>query len=145
MQALTNLRVDVELLEQDIHRRISFRQNHVADRQPEFKSDADKQKQLQQLQDQIRAWQSRAWMAKQQASEELVRQALEQKWKYERRYAEAKNIEPPEEPEDPNDLPDPDEPGNGPPPEPSGVPRKPKPKISDSENALPLPKAEETE
>lgn len=145
IQALETLGVDLELLRADVRRRIEFRQKYSTPSDSgalTFKSEADKNAHLQRLQDQIRSWHNRAWMAKQQGKEDLVSQALEHKWKYERQFAEAKSIEPPEEPEDPDDLQDPDSPGNGPPPQPSGVPRRPRPIVGGTEDMLPLPQSQ---
>lgn len=142
-QALVALGVDMRLLEEDVRRRIGFRKTHHIQKPGtplEFKTEQHKHQFLRDIQGKISAWQNRAWMAKQQGNDELVRQALERKWEYEKRLAEARDVEPPAAPQDGDDLFGPSgTDGGGAPPMPSGVPRKQGPRGGDAADAVAQP------
>lgn len=108
-----------------------------------FKDEAEKQRYLKKLRDQIAAWQNRAWMAHSQGMPDLVQRALDQKHKSQTELAEAEGVDPPE-PDSPDSMfGSPKTPPNPPPTQPAGVPRRPKPDAGGTDVSLSLPEPDD--
>lgn len=97
----------------------------------------------------IASWHNRAIMATSMNHHELARIALQKKWEYQVQLAKLRGIEPPPEPEDPDDItpggapPDPEWPPEWPPKDKSRVPKKPLPGAGSLEVALDEPNPED--
>jgi ATP-dependent Clp protease ATP-binding subunit ClpA len=142
-QILNELDIDTIGVERDVRQRIARRHEVARQNNPvKFADQAEKEAYLKKCRDQMTTWFNRAIMAKHQSREELVKQALERKWQYEQELARVMGIDPPDEPEDPDDLIDSGGPDDLPPNAPAGVPRRPKPASGDTDNALRLPQSD---
>lgn len=106
---------------------------------PIFNNEAEKQRYVTKLKDRIDTWLNRARMAHRQGMDDLVRQALEHRHKYQVELAGIEGTEPPA-PDDPDTIMGPrGTPPENPPTQPTGVPRRPLPASGGSEVALQLP------